>query len=149
MQKDHSAGTTTVRCQHTFHDACLEYLDNQGVHACPECHSDISRTLCTICLELVYLADLHATTPCGHHFHQNCLDQATTQDMAGTRPRCPNCRAVLPQPTPQYHIQLTQTELRLIGTALIRPHASISELARHYNSPRRALQAAYERLGTR
>ncbi|MEU9663952.1 hypothetical protein, partial [Streptomyces chartreusis] len=51
------------------------------------------------------------------------------------------------QPAPQNHSGINDEHLRLIGTALMHPHASISELADHYNWSRRHLQAAYASLG--
>ena len=42
---------------------------------------------CTICLESVITRDLHAIHPCGHSFHQTCIDQ-----WLSTHPTCPNCK---------------------------------------------------------
>ncbi|MFI8643176.1 hypothetical protein, partial [Streptomyces chartreusis] len=55
----------------------------------------------------------------------------------------------LPEIPRQTATALTPLHKQLIGTALIHPHATIAELARHYNWQISTLHHAYQRLGPR
>ncbi|MEU9663821.1 hypothetical protein, partial [Streptomyces chartreusis] len=55
--------------------------------------------------------------------------------------------ALEPVPTP-FPVVLADYDRQLIGTALTHPHATITELARHYNRLTQSLDHAYALLGT-